>query len=816
MTIGIEGIFQDLRYAGRKLLKRPGFTLVVVVTLALGTGATAAVFSAFNAILLRPLPFEDVERLVRIRDAVERPGGEFRTVNVSERNYLAWKEGIRSFRRMGAQAVRNLSVTGDGEPLLVRGAAITSDVLPTLGVQPIRGRGFLPREDRLGGPDIVLLSHRLWVSRFGGDPEIMGRTITLDGDAHTVVGVMPPHYLYPYDAELWVPLRLDLAGEGSEDRGHYLNVVARLAPDATLQEARAEMSDIAGRLEQAFPETNAGWGVQMTPLREDIIEDENVDVKLFLLLAAAGFLMLIAALNVANMFLARSEEQDREMALRAALGAGRLRVMRYVIAEGLTLGVLGGGLGVMLALWGTAPLVAMSPVNDLVSFFRDIRVDPSVFLFALVISLLAGGLVALAPALRTSGADLQGLLKEGARTLGSRRGRRTLAGLVVVEVAVAVMLLAGAGLMLKSFHRLQTAELGFDPENLLTFQVALPTSRYPESAERVDFVQQTLARIEAIPGVSSAAATTLNPIDGGRWGARFWPRGRERSGSDEALVTNHRAVTPEYFRTMGTRLLVGRTFTPADHADATPVVIISARMAERYWPGEAPIGRQVKRGDLDSDGPWMTIVGIVEDVADDGELEETWYLPYEQDPREFPTRSIHFMVRTASDPLLQADAVRAAIWEIDPDQPVHGLQTMGQLLANTRVQERFITLLLTIFASLGLILAAVGIYGVLSYSVSRRKHEIGLRMALGADGGRLIRQVLGYGLRLTLVGLAVGVAGGLALTRTMQGLLYGVSSMDPVVYLGVAAGAVLAAVCAAYLPARRATAVDPAAALQSE
>ena len=656
-----------------------------------------------------------------------------------------------------------------------------------------------------------MIGHDLWQSHFGGSEKVLGTAVTLDDEVYTVIGVMPRVYKFPYDSEVWVPM--GIAPDDTRVLRHFLHVVARLAPGVTNAQVESEIGTIADRLAQELPDTNRGWGFALQPLREDITDDVQPKL-LFVLMGASAFLLLIACTNVATMLLARSLEQSGEIAVRMALGGTRVRLIRQLVTQGLVLSLVSGAIGVLLALWSFRPLVALSQLSEMSVFFQELSLDLRVLGFAFVVSLLVGVGFSLVPALRVSRLELHDFLKEGGRALASRGRRRLLSSLVVGEVAVAVVLLVGAGLMVRSFKRLQQVESGFEVENRLTLKLSLSETKYPEDHQKIALLREALERVENLPGIASVDLTTTHPLDGARMAARYSVEGRPPADPGDRSITNHRLVSPGYLRTMGIDLIEGRGISEQDGEDGLPVVVISKRLADAHWPGESPLGRQVKVGDYDEDNPWMTIVGVAEDVIDRGDFEETWYLPYTQ--RRFTREIVTMVVRGETEPASLIGAIRSAIHGIDETQPVFEVATHAEMLADSHREQRFSTLLFGLFAALGLIVAVMGIYGIQSYSVVQRSREVGVRMAMGAQPRDVLRLVLRQGLRLALVGLAVGLVGALGLTRFLATLLFEIKPTDPATFLWIAVSTVLVALLASVIPAYRAARVDPMEVLRYE
>jgi putative ABC transport system permease protein len=800
----MESILQDIRQSFRTMREKLGFTLVVVLSLALGIGATTAIFSIVNNLLLRPLPFEDGERVVRVRDVLYKAGDEPRLVGMTASNFIALRNQTQSFADVGAQDYGSFNLVTTGQAERIEGAYITANVLPLLGIEPVLGRGFTPEEDRSGArARVVLLGNDVWRRLFGGDPQVLGRQIRLNDEQYTVIGVMPPAYKFPYDAELWVPIGLEASAAGPQ---HYLYTVARLKPGVSEEQAQRELDIIADRLAQEFPDTNAGWDFLIVPVREDLTEDMQSKL-LVALLAASGFLLLIACANVANMMLARSLEQGRDIAIRAALGASRGRLVRQLVTHGLLLALLSGALGILLSRWISRPLVALSPMSGMSPFLQEVEMDHRILGFTLLVSLVVGVGFSLVPALKTSRPDLQRSLKEESRSTSSSGGRRLLNTFVVLEVALAVLLLIGAGLTIRSFQRLLQVEAGFPTENLLTLHVALPESKFPEHAQRLAFLDRALQQIRGLPGVTSADVTSTFVLDNARVASQLTLEDRPATGEDEVLMTNHRVVGPRYIETAGIPLLQGRRLTEQDRENGVPVVVVSRTFADTYWPGQNPLGKRVKRGGATSELPWLTVVGVVGDVIDNGDLEPSWYVPMAQGP--FPFENVTLTVRTSTTPQSLVAPIREAVLSVDREQPIYDVATADEKILESYGEQRFSMFLFTMFAGLGLVLAMVGIYGILSYSVVQQRREMGLRMALGAQPGHILKTVLRQGLVLAVFGVAVGLVAAFILTRFLASMLHEISPTDPSTYLAIALISVAVALIASYLPARRATKVDP-------
>ncbi len=810
-------MLQDVRYAFRRLRGSPAFTLMALACIVLGIGATTTIFSVFNTVLLRPLPFAEIDRLVMIWDTHAAPGAESQRFTSSPINFFARRAQAVSLVGIGGLTTWSFNLTAVGEPERIEGAYVTADLLPVLGVEPFIGRGILEEEDQPGAQaDVVLMSHGLWSRRFGSERELLGGSVTLDGKSHTVVGILPPGFQFPFEAELWVPAKLD-PGNLALGRNHFLATVARLRGGVTREQAQSELETIARWLEQENPEIHRGWGVEVTGFRDELIGD--IRPKLLTLGAGVGFLLLITCANVACLLLARAAAEEGTLAIRSALGAGRGRLVRGLLAESTLLAALGGALGVVLAFASVKPLATLAPAITLPAFFQDIHIDLRVLAFSLLATLFSALSFGLVPAWRFSKPSLQPLLDATSHGAGGGRSHRLLSTLVVTEVALAVWLLIGAGLTMKSFQRLQAVDAGFHPENVLTSRIHLPVTSYPEGYLRTTFLEEVLRRIRALPEVVSAGATTTLPLSTIPRSASFTVEGRPLSSSSEVLIAPFRLISPGYLKAMEIGVLQGRDFTDLDHPEASGVALVSQEMARRYWPGLSPLGRRIKRGKPNSDRPWLTVVGVVEDLKDFGletEVSPVWYLPYGQHASTTTAAGLSLAVRAASNPEAIAGAIRNAVWAVDKDQPVFGVATLEELVSDSIAQKRLGTLLLALFAAFGLILASVGIFGVISYVVGLRTQEIGVRKALGAQIGDIVGLVLRRGLILTLAGLAVGLVAALLFSKLLASELYGVSPTDSRIFLEISLFFIAIALVACYFPARRAARIDPVRAIRDD
>ena len=808
----MQTFLQDLRYGIRMLLKKPGFTLIAVITLALGIGANTAIFSVVNAILLRPLPYPEPDRLAMVWMNNTR-------LNIAEDwhswpNYVDYRDQNHVFENIAGFNNRSFNLTGQGEAVRVVGAWGTANLFSTLGVNPFRGRIFTTDEQEEGKGMVAVLGYGLWQRQFGGDPEIVGRTISLNGQTRTVIGIMPAGFNFPEkETEIWVPVQLNQGNRESRG-GFWIKAIGRLKREVTIQQAQAEMSNIADRLQRQYPDMLAGYGANIVAYQTQLLG--NLRQALILLFGAVGFVLLIACVNVANLLLARAAERGKEIAIRTALGAQRSRLVRQLLTESALLSLIGGVLGIILAVLGINALISIAPPD--IPRLDQARLDGRVLGFALAVSILTGLIFGIAPALQGSKPDLNETLKEGGRSatagLSGRRIRQTL---VAAEFAITLVLLAGAGLMIKSFVRVQQVNLGFNPDNLLTMRMAIAGNRYRgnQGKAAVDFYQQLIQRIESIPGVQAAGAASAIFLSLTPSSANFSIEGRPDFKPAESIETPIDMVTPNFFRVIGTPLMRGRFFDERDGREAPPVVIINETMARRFWPNEDPIGRRIKYGDLSSNDPWKTIVGVVADARRTGydlDVRCETFLPHAQAPNGGMT----LVIRAESRPEGLASAVRQAAREIDPDQPFYEIRTMKATLSEMVAKRWLNTLLFGLFGAVALLLAAVGIYGLMVTMVTQRTREIGVRLALGATTGEILKMLLWQGARLTAIGLVIGLLSAVMLTRLMSKLLYGVSATDLTTFVAISLVLLSVALLACWVPARRATKVDPLVALRCE
>lgn len=812
----MQTLLQDLRFGARMLIKNPAVTLVAVIALTLGIGANTAIFSVVHGVLVRSLPYEEGERLAIVWE--HRKSGKDNPQNVINLgNFFDWKDQNNVFVDMAAFFDQNVNLTGTGEPEELAAQIATPNLFSVLRVQPILGRAFAPDDGQPGGPRVVVISHGLWQRRFAGDPQIVGRSITLDNLQRTVIGVLPPDVgwyvqkgsMIRKAPEIWSPWQV--SNELRRRQGRFARAVARLKPGVTMEQAQNEMNVIGARLEQQYPEFNTQWGVSVVPLRTQFTGE--IRRPLLILLGAVGFVLLIACANVANLLLARAASRRKEIALRAGLGASRWRIARQLLTESVLLSVVGGACGLLLAWWGTKALIALSPsgLMDL----RNVSVNVTVLLFTLGLTLLTGIVFGLVPALEAARFDLNDSLKEAGKNLGGgARSHRLRNVFVVTQVALALVLLVGAGLLMKSFNRLQAVETGFNSNNLLTMRVNLPSQKYDTDNKVIDFFKQAVEQTKAIPGVESVGAINYLPFDGPHSGTDIHIEGQPALPPGQELTTGVCVTDMDYFQAMQIPLKRGRLFTQQEATEMRHVVVVNEQFARKNFPGQDPIGKRVAIDMKDENVP-NEIIGIVGDTKHmglDTEFEEMAYWPHP----ELVDSSMTIVIRTQGDPSSVAPAARNVIRNIDPDQPVGQVTTMEGLLEKSIARSRFNTVLLTVFSIVALVMAAVGIYGVMSYSVQQRTHEIGVRMALGAQHSDVLRLVVKQGIALALIGVAVGLFASYALTRLITTLLFEVKPTDVTTYAMVAGGLFLITLIASFIPARRATKVNPLTALRYE
>ncbi|HKG48722.1 MAG TPA: ABC transporter permease [Pyrinomonadaceae bacterium] len=800
----------DIRYALRNLLRRPTFTLIAVVTLALGIGANTAIFSAINALLLKPLPFPELDRVVAVWDKLPSRGVMHNEVAIA--NYLDWQSQSQSFEQLALYRWWSANLTGIDLPERIQGFLVTANFLDVTGIKPIMGRSFSAEENQPGKDQVAVITHSLWQRRFGGDPNILNKTITINSVVRTVVGVMPERFNFPKGAEIYSPLQM--TPELMKSRGnHSYYVIGRLKSGASIESAQAEIDHINARLEQQFPETNKGWGATVFPIVADTVR--TYDTALWVMMAAVGFVLLIACANVANLMLARASGRQKEIAVRAALGASRWRIVRQLLTESLIVALIGGALGILIGFWGVDALRAANPADaaKYAPGWYQLGINSTVLLFTLGLSVTSGVVFGLAPALQMSKPNLNDSLKEGTRgTTGASHRLRS--SLVVFEVALSLVLLVGAGLLIRSFLSLLRTDPGFNPDNMLTMNLVLPGAKYKDQPARAAFYSDLVQRVKAQPGVESTAVVNYVPLGGSNSSNSYLVEGEPEPAAGQEHTGRYRVATPDYFRTMDISIVRGRAFTEQDKAGAPPVVIVNETLARQHWTGQDPLGKRIRfYGPLDK-APWMEVVGVIKDVKHDLNLpvEPEYYLPHAQDAWS----GMVLVARTSVEPSSLAGALRQQVWTIDKDQPVFDVKTMQEVRSISVAIYSFSSVMLAIFAGVALVLAAVGIYGVMAFAVTQRTQEIGIRMALGARTSDVLSLVVKHGMKLALLGVVIGLAGSWALTRFIAKLLVGVQATDLLTFSLVSACLLVAAFVACYLPARRATKVDPLVALRYE
>ena len=816
----MEFIWQDMRYGARLLLKAPGFTLIAVLTLALGIGANTAIFSVVNFVLLRPLEYANPDQLVMVWERNTKKGWNESPTSFAD--FVDFRDNAKSVELV-AFTDTNFNLTGGDQPERVAGLRVSANLFSLLGVNPARGRWFAPGEDKPGAGHVLILSYGLWQRSFGGNSNLVNRTVQLNGQSYTVVGVMPPTFKFPpafsatttseeliSNADLWVPLTTDDVPLIRNIRN--LKMIGRLKAGVAPQQAQAEINSIASRLAREYPDVNAGLESVVIPLHEQIVGD--VRAALLILLGAVVLVLLIACANIANLLLSKATARHKEIAIRTALGANRGRLLRQLLTESTLLGLLGGGFGFLVAYAGSKTLVSFGSFS--IPQLTDFSFDMKVPLFALVVSLLTSLIFGLAPAIDASNPNLNEALKEGGRSSsgGATRARLRNA-LVITEVALAVVLVTASGLMLRSFVRLQGTSSGLNPHNLITLELELPDVRYHAAQQQTLFQQQLLQRVGSLPGVQNAATVDNLPFSGNAFNTSFTIEGRPTGPTTETPRAYYRVISPDYFPAIGIELHKGNQFTDRDTAEQPGVAIVNETAAQRYWPGVDPLGKRIKRGRPESKNPWLTVIGIVSGSRQlslkEGSQPEI-YVPYLQNPG----LTFTLVARTASDPRSLTGALRKEVLSADREIPAVNIKLMEELISNSVAKERFYVLLLAVFAALALILAAVGVYGVMSYSVTLRTRDIGIRMALGARPVDIFKHIVGQALLLGLIGLGVGIVLAIASTRVMSSLLYGINATDPLTLAITSLVLLAVALLASYLPARRATRVDPLVTLRYE
>ena len=812
----MEAIWQDVRFGFRMLMKHRVATIVCVVALALGIGANTAMFSVAEAFLLHPVPFENSEGIVALVDS--RPQQNIEMSGVAPATYFDWQKEAHSFEQLGAYEWDELNLTGDREPQKVQNFQVSANFFPLLGVHPQLGRAFLPEEEEPGKNQEIMLSHSLWEQRYASDPKIVNKVVKVDGKSFTVVGVMAKGFDFPMPAETWTPLALDLKERLRRDN-RWLWVLGRLKPDVSFSVAAAEMQTITKRQGEAYPDTNKGWELRPRLLREFVTSTLTRQYTL-LLMGAVGFVLLIACADVANVQFARVTGRANEFAVRTAMGGSRWRVIRQLLIESLLLSLAGAALGLFFAQWDIELILAHMPpdVAKYVAGWKTIRMDSGAFFFTLGVALLSGILSGIAPSLLSSRANLSETLKESGRGSSLGRTRHRLRGaLVIAEVALALVLLVGAGLLVKNFQGLLNVNESYSPQTLLTMNLTLPEMQYAQPAARREFHEQVLQRLGALSGLKSAALVTHVPYaDGGGVGTDdFSIEGRPAAERGELLNAIVETTSPSYFSELNIALRSGRVLTDADGAETLPATVISESLARRYFPGQNPLGKHIKVGQPDSDRPWMTVVGVVNDVHYNWINKEdvpTIYRSFRQAPPYYTT----LVLRTSGDPLRFVSAARAEVVAVDPSLPLYNIKPMDKVITESITGIAYVAAMMAVLGVIALVLASVGVFGVMSYSVSERAREIGIRMSLGAQTRDILRLVLSGGMFLTVVGLAIGLPIAFVLARALSALLFGVEAGDPFSFIGLPLILASVAALACYLPARRAAALDPLKALRYE
>ena len=806
---------QNFRFAIRRLRKNPGFTVVAVLTLALGIGANSAMFSIVNAVLLRPLPYRDPQRLMLLAERWP----QFPRLSLSYLNFKDWRDQSHSFEAVGAVRNNVMTMTGGAEAERLPTQNVTANLFDLLGTKPELGRAFSDAEDKPGAPPVAVISHSLWERRFSSSPGVLSQTITLDNQNYSIIGVMPPRFeILQQAADVILPFE-PWARTLPDDRSWHPGIlpIARLKPGVSLEQARSEIAVIAKRLEEQYPQTNTNVSSLVDPMLAQIVQ--NVHTALWVLIGAVGVVLLIACANVANLLLVRATGRRREMAVCIALGARPFDIIRQLLAESILVAVAGGALGLALA-WAAVPLLVRLAGSSLPRS-NSVSIDLGVLGFTALIAFVAGILFGLAPARHTWNIDLRETLNETNRGGAVRAVLRTRAALVVSEIALAMLLLVGAGLLFKSFERLSQISPGFSTDHILVANIVRSPTAYSDRNVRLGFFDRLFEQISALPGVRSVGAASFLPVTGAGPALHFNIQGHPPRSPQEYTIANYRAVSAGYLKTLGVPLITGRWIEDRDREGAPAVVVVNSSFARTYFPNQSPIGQHMQVGAMpnpDPRVPWMEIVGIVADVKQSlaSESSSEMYVPFRQADQVLPVLTMSLVVRTAGDPLAQTNSIRSVVQNIDPNQPVTAIRSMDENVAQSVSAPRFRTVLLSVFAGIALVLAAVGIFGVMAYSVAQRTRELGLRIALGASRGRVLQLVLAHGVRLTLVGVGIGLVATFLLTRYVSSLLFNVPPYDPMTLAGVVAALIVISLCACYLPARRATLVDPIVALREE
>jgi putative ABC transport system permease protein len=802
-------MMHDLHMAARSLLRTPAFTIIAVVCIALGIAVTTTIFSAVNGVLLQPLPYPRAERLVALYSGMPDQG--LHGANISYPDFLSWRDETESFTSIGIWTWTTHTLSGEGDAERVDGAGLSPELLPLLGVRPLLGRVFSPDEDPTSRARVVILGHDLWRRRYGGDSAIVGRGIIIDQQPYTVIGVMPPRFSFPERGQLWVPFNLDDWGEGRGNRG-YAGAIGRLAPGATLESARADLATLSSRLQREYPRDSFGWVAEALSLREDLVGPLRRALLVFV--GAVALVLLISCANVANLMLARGAARQREVAVRVALGAGRGRVVRQVLTESVLLALAAGALGTLLAGYGVQLLRLAFPDDP--PFYISLRLDAMALAFTLVLSTLVGIVAGAVPALRATRIDLGGALREGGRGDVGGRGARIRNALVVAEIALAVVLLVSATLLVRSYRALLSTDLGFDTRGILAARVSLPPAKYDTPEKRLAFWDELHARLRRHPGIERVGSANGTPFSGWDVQAGYSIEGRPAPRQGEELIVHYQWVTPDYFAAIGVPLLRGRMLSPADRDSDAHIAVINEVLARREFAGQDPIGKRMKVGEVDSKEPWITVVGVV------GEFRH-YRLPQPMGPAmyypmlAYPAYTQTLAIRTrAVDPLQLEETIRQTLRSLDPDVPAYQVRSFEQVVARSLWQQRLQSQVLGAFSALALLLAAAGIYGVISYVVAQRTRELGVRVALGATKGRLVRLVVGQAARMAIFGISIGLVVALAVTRALETLLYGVTTHDVATFAGVPLVLGAVALMASLLPAFRATRIDPATAMRAE
>jgi putative ABC transport system permease protein len=819
-------LWQDVRYGARMLLKTPGVSIIVIIALALGIGANSAIFSVVNAVLLRPLPFDQPDSLVFLNEK----SPVLDEMSISYPNFTDWRAQNQSFEKMGVYNRGSYNLTGAGEAERIVTAQISADLFSVLRVNALHGRLFTNDEDKPGAAPVVILSYGLWQRRFGGQTSILNQAITLNGKSYTVIGIMPQSYAYPTRAEMYVPVGQLSDQPGWQQRGNHpgLYGVARLKPGVTIEQADADMNTIAVNLEKQYPDSNPGNRVRLRPLMEIFVVD--VRRALWVIFGAVGFVLLIACANIANLLLARATARKKEMAIRTAVGASRRRIVQQLLTESVLLSLIGGAIGLVLARWGVDLILYMSP--DAIPRSREIGLDWTVLAFTIGISFLTGILFGLIPAIQAGEVDVHETLKETGRGTTGRQWLRS--SLVILEVATTLVLLIGAGLLIRSFYLLQKVNPGFSHEHLTSFSVSLPEKKYANQEARSTFYNTLLENVRALPGVESAAAASGLPLGNNGWQTSFTVDGQPPPERDRTPLMEACVVTPDYFRAMNIPVLRGRVFTDRDDRShlagqdlsklnenlreiaGLKSIVIDEEFAKRHWPNEDPIGKRVRIGGADHDNPLLEVIGVVGRVKMESLNQNSDRVQGYMAFNEIPFGDMTVLIKGASDPNQLISSVRNTVKSIDPDQPIYNPLTMDEIRADSVAGERLNLTLFSLFAGIALVLAIVGIYGVMSYSVTQRTHEIGIRMAIGARPRDVFTMILGHGMKLALIGVVIGLVGAFALTRLMATMLFGVEPTDATTFAGISLILITVALLACYLPGRRATKVEPTISLRYE